>query len=120
MPRNKSPKRDLCSQLVSIECESGGNSQPLCGNLEEIGRSSAVILTEERIPAGSKLRIRCKKSEFKGTVESSTVSEWLGFFTEIRLDARSRWSPRQFRPDHLLNFASLVSKGIDLSIASGY
>ena len=72
------------------------------GNLEEIGESSALVLTENSIPAGTKVRIDCKSRELKGIAESCKVNEWLGFFVEIRLDPDSRWSPKWFAPEHLL------------------
>ena len=50
------------------------------GNLEEIGESSALVLTETKVRRGTKVAIRCKTRELKGVVESCTLHEGLGFF----------------------------------------
>lgn len=77
----------------------------MTANLEEIGESSALLLMDRRLSAGSRIRINCKSRELKGIVESCRVNEWLGFFVEVRLDPDSRWSPQWFTPEHLLTLA---------------
>jgi hypothetical protein len=90
--------RHLCSELVRIF---GGPSISLYGNLEEIGESSAVVLTETPLQRRSKVRISCGMNQLKGSVEACTHDEDLGYFVRIRFDRDSRWSPRWFTPKHL-------------------
>jgi hypothetical protein len=100
--------RNLCSQLVSVFQTEEREPQPaICGNLEEIGESTALVLTENPIHPGTKVRIDCNMRELRGVTESCEANEWLGFFVEIRLDADSRWSPQWFTPEHLLTLALL-------------
>jgi hypothetical protein len=93
-----SDTRHLCSELVRIL---GGPSISLYGNLEEIGPRSAVLLTESPLHDGSKLSILRGKYHLRGTVESCTFDDVLGYFLRVRFDDDSRWSPRLFTPKHL-------------------
>lgn len=70
--------------------------------MEEIGKSSALVLTETGIRPGTKVIVDCKTHKLKGVVESRWLDEHLGFFVEIRFNSGCRWSQRQFVPEHLL------------------
>jgi hypothetical protein len=95
-------RQHLCSELVSVARLSGrGSKQVLDGNLEEIGEWSALILTQDALPRGAKVRIKGKAHELKGFVRSCTFDRVLGFFIDIGLDAESRWSEKWFLPEHL-------------------
>jgi hypothetical protein len=94
-------RQHLCSELVSIARLSGRRSiQLLNGNLEEIGEWSALILMQEAVPTGTRVRVKGKYT-LKGLVNSCTFHHLLGFFVEIRLDAESRWFEKWFVPEHL-------------------
>lgn len=107
----------MCSELVSITWDDGER----CGNLEEIGEWTALVLLEDPIPRGSRARIQCEEHELKGFVTACDFVEPLGFFVEVRLDPDSRWSEKWFTPQHLLSFQSEPdAKAFPLGIASGY
>jgi hypothetical protein len=94
--------RHLCSELVSVDRLSGKRAAPaLDGNLEEIDERSALVLTQQAIPSGTKVRIRGQVHELKGSVRSCTFDRLLGFFIDIALDLESRWSEKWFVPEHL-------------------
>src|ERR1700720_3480319 len=109
--------RHLCSELVAVtwgDCEG-------CGNLEEIGEWTALVLLEDFVPRGTQIRIRCEGYELKGFVETYEFEEPMGFFVEVRLDPESRWSPKWFTPQHLLAFQSEPARKVfPLPVASGY
>jgi hypothetical protein len=95
--------RRWCSELVSVICRhDGGRRLAVSANLEEIGESSALVLSETWIRLGTRVAVDCKTRELKGIVESCIHDENLGFFVEIRLDSECRWSPQWFAPQHLL------------------
>jgi hypothetical protein len=89
-------------------------------NLEEIGESSALVLTETRIRLGTMVALDCKTRELKGIVESCILDEILGFFVEIRLDSECRWSQQWFTPQHLLPSFKVQPKLLHLARPSGY
>ena len=96
-------RHHLCSELVSVDLLSGRRSaRHLDGNLEEIGEWSALILTEDAVPRGTKVRVKGKGHELTGFVRSCTFDRLLGFFIDIRLLTESRWSEKWFVPEHLL------------------
>lgn len=71
----------LCSELVTITWDDGER----CGNLEQIGEWTTLVLLEDPIPLGSRAHIRCKEYELKGVVTACEVEEPLGFFVEVGL-----------------------------------
>ena len=93
----------LCSELVSVtRLSSRRLLQAVDGNLEEIGEERALILMQDAVPAGTRVRVKVKAHELKGFVSSCTFDQLLGFFIEIKLDAESRWSESLFLPQHQL------------------
>jgi hypothetical protein len=96
------PQRHLCSEIVSVTRLSGpGRHQILDGNLEEIGERNAVILLENALPDGTRVRVRVNGNELNGSVTSCTRDRVLGCFVAIELDLESRWSEKWFVPQHL-------------------
>jgi len=105
MADHKPPRRRWCSELVSVICRlDNGWRLGVSGNLEEIGNSSALVLTETRIRPGTKVVLGCKARKLKGVVESCMLDELLGFYVEIRFDPEYHWSQKWFAPRHLLPF----------------
>jgi hypothetical protein len=95
-------RKHLCSELVSVARLSGDRpTRMLDGNLEEIGESSALILLQDAVPIGTKVRVMGKAKELMGRVKSCTFDRVLGYFIEVGLDAQSRWSEKWFIPEHL-------------------
>src|SRR5580698_6761270 len=92
-------RKHLCSELVSVVRISGGRpAQVLDGNLEEIDERSALILLQNAVPIGTRLRVKGKAHELNGRVRSCSFDEVLGYFVEVGLDAESRWSEKWFIP----------------------
>jgi hypothetical protein len=95
-------RNHLCSEQVSIARLSGRRSaEDLNGNLEEIGEWSALILAQDPVPPGTKVRVKGKEHELKGFVRSCTFDRVLGFFIDVWLLTESRWSEKWFVPEHL-------------------
>jgi hypothetical protein len=103
MADHKPPLRRWCSELVSVICRhQDGRLLKVSGNLEEIGESSALVLTESGIRLGTKVIVDCGTHQLRGVVESRSLDEHLGFFVEIRLSSGCHWSQQWFAPEHLL------------------
>jgi hypothetical protein len=107
----------LCSELVSVAWDDTEG----CGNLEEIGEWTAMLLLEDPVPRGAKVHIQCQEHQLRGFAETCTFEEPLGFFVGVRLDSDSRWSEEWFTPQHLLALQSgPFPKAFHLGMASGY
>jgi hypothetical protein len=95
-------RQHLCSELVSVARISAGRPvETLDGNLEEIGESSALILLQDAVSIGTRVRVKGNAQVLNGRVRSCTFDAVLGYFIEVRLDAESRWSEKWFVPEHL-------------------
>ncbi len=113
----------MCSELVTISHPNRrGAWRERTANLEEIGERSAALLADEPARRGSAIRISCQNYELRGIVRSSTPAEMLGYWIEVLLDTRSRWSEDLFRPKHLLQLPATTrpAKANRLARASGY
>jgi hypothetical protein len=92
----------LCSELVSIAPLSGPKTLPdFNGNLEKISEHHALVLTQDAMGLGTKVRVKRKVTELIGFVRSCTFDNLLGYFIDIDLDVESRWSEKWFVPEHL-------------------
>ena len=106
-----------CSELVNLTFSDG---QAQSANLEEIGENSALVMTEQPVRRGAKLKIDCGSHTLRGIARASSFDKTLGYFVEIRLDPASRWSPQWFAPDHLLLLPRTATRAFTLPMASGY
>jgi hypothetical protein len=97
-------ERNWCSELVSAVRPNGsGLPESIRGNLEEIGKYSALVLTESPVPIESRVHIACNVHILRGITSSCTFHRELGYFIEIELTPASRWSPQWFSPQHLVS-----------------
>ena len=100
--------RMLCADLVEVEWkEPTGRRRRGMANLEDISQSGACIQMERPIPLGCPMRITYPHGELTGTVKYCVFRE-IGYFLGVEFDAGNRWSPRNFRPQHLLDPRRLV------------
>lgn len=117
MAERRGPRRYLCSELVTARW--GGptlSEREAVINLEEIWESGCMLLSSERIPAFTPLRLSCRKSEFLGAVQRCEEDADLsGFTIEIQFRPGSEWFPEKFLPAHLLDPESLVPDAGDQS-----
>jgi hypothetical protein len=111
-------QRYLCSELIDLTFSDGRGQT---ANLEEIGESSALVLTEQPVRRGAQLHINCGNNTLKGTAGACRFDKLLGYFVEIRLGPASRWSRQWFAPEHLLVLdQNSTTRAFPLPIASGY
>jgi hypothetical protein len=102
--------RMLCADLVEVEWkEPSGRRRRGVANLEDISLSGACIQMERPIPLGSPMRVRYPNGELTGTVKYCVFRE-IGYFLGLEFGAGSRWSPRSFRPQHLLDPRKLAAR----------
>ena len=104
MVKQQPLERNWCSELVSLVRVSRGCAESIPGNLEEIGERMALIVTETRVPAGSRVHVACKSHVLRGIAKSCKFDRMLGYLIEIRLAPASRWSRAWFAPEHLVTF----------------
>ncbi len=109
--------RLLCADLVEIEWTEpgpGGIERTVRqeANLEDISLSGACIQVEKEVPLNVITRIRHSQGELTGIVQYCAYRD-IGYFLGIRFDPGSKWSPRAFRPLHLLDPRRLLKRTLE-------
>jgi hypothetical protein len=75
--------------------------------LEDISRSGACLQLEGPVPLGADMQMDCHNRRLIGVVRYCVYRE-IGYFVGVEFEADSLWSPRDFRPQHLLDLQRLA------------
>ena len=81
-------------------------------NLEDISLSGACLQVEVAIPLQTAIRITHPNGQLAGIVKYCVFRE-IGYFLGIEFDSDSRWSLKQFRPQHLLDPRRLLLRTVN-------
>jgi hypothetical protein len=100
----------MCSELVQVQFrDERGRWRRLLGNLEDISLSGVCLQVDDPLPLDTPLRIRHPKGEFTGTVRYCLFRE-IGYYLGVQFAEGCRWSPEEFKPQHLLDLRTLVER----------
>lgn len=103
----------LCADLVDVQWkDKTGRTRKSLANLEDISLSGACLQVEAPIPLHTIVRIAYPKGGLQGTVRYCVYRE-IGYFLGIEFEAGSRWSQRQFKPQHMLDPRRLVIRSVN-------
>jgi hypothetical protein len=101
--------RMLCADLVDLQWkDKGGRTRRAIANLEDISVSGACLQVERPIPLGSILRVTYPKGELICRVKYCVFRE-IGYFLGVEFEDGSRWTEREFKPQHMLDPRKLVA-----------
>ena len=102
--------RLLCADIVElIWCDSTGRERRRLGNLEDISASGMCLQLEQPLQTGTRIRVIYGKGELVGIVRYSVLRD-RAYVVGLKFDESSRWSPDEFRPQHLLDPRQLVNQ----------
>ncbi len=105
--------RMLCADLVDIQWrDPNGRRRRGVANLEDISLSGACLQVERPVALGSALEISYPNGELAGKVKYCVFRE-IGYFLGVEFEPGTRWSQREFRPQHLLDPRRLVSRAVN-------
>ncbi len=102
MPEKRAEPRYLCSDLVLLLWRDGARPREETAVLENISASGACVQVEVPVPENAGVILRCRGSEFHGSVRACYLRDE-GYFLSIAFDADSKWSRARFRPEHLVD-----------------
>jgi len=103
----------LCADLVDIQWrDPNGRRRRGVANLEDISLSGACLQVERPVALGSTLEISYPNGELAGKVKYCVFRE-IGYFLGVEFEPGTRWSQREFRPQHLLDPRRLVSRAVN-------
>lgn len=101
-------QRLLCAELVElIWRDQTGCERRRVANLEDISAYGACLQLETPILCDTPISVRCGDELLAGTVRYCLYQP-MGYFLGVQFDEHSRWSPKQFRPEHLVDLRQLV------------
>src|SRR5882724_9024046 len=102
MQERRSEVRMLCADMVEV-CwkDRTGRDWRVMALLEDISQSGACLQLETAVPQGTQIRLECPKKKLEGLVRYCVYRE-IGYFVGMEFDSSSRWSKKQFKPQHLL------------------
>lgn len=104
--------RMLCADLVDFYWkDSNGRKRRGVANLEDISVSGACLQVDRPVPLGSVLHLSYPNGELTGILKYCVFRE-IGYFLGVEFDEGSRWSQADFRPRHMLDPRSLMSRPI--------
>lgn len=102
--------RLLCADLVEIEWrDQAGRVRKTVANLEDISESGACLQLDNAIPLNTPVRMVYPKGDLVGQVRYCVYRE-IGYFLGVQFDTGTRWSKRDFRPQHLLDPRRLMPR----------
>ena len=98
----------LCADLVDLQWrDQNGRLKRGVANLEDISLSGACLQVERPVSLGSPVRINYPNGELNGRVKYCVFRE-IGYFLGVEFEPGSRWSARDFKPQHMLDPRRLV------------
>lgn len=102
----------LCAELVTVRwSDRTGRPHKATALLEDISTSGACLQFETAVPVGSSLRFSSGKRALDGRAIYCVYRE-IGYFVGVQLNADSKWSKRDFTPEHMLDLQRLLRRAI--------
>jgi hypothetical protein len=112
MLRERSESRMLCADLVDIRWkDKTGRGRKATALLEDISASGACVQLEGPIPQNTVVKICHPKGELEGTVRYCVYRE-IGYFVGLQFVEDSKWSRKQYQPEHMLDMPRLLARGL--------
>ena len=100
----------LCADMVEVHWrDPEGRESSSTALLEDISPSGMCLQFEIPVPIGTQVEVCCPADKLAGTVRYCVYRE-IGYFVGIEMEPSSRWSRRQFEPQHLLDLEQLVMR----------
>ena len=98
----------MCADMVEVRWrEPAGRKRKYTALLEDISPSGMCLQFEIPLPIGTTVDVHCPGDRLAGLVRYCVYRE-IGYFVGIELQPSSRWSRKQFEPQHLLDLQALV------------
>ena len=100
----------LCADLVNVSWKDlSGRRRKAVANLEDISSSGVCLQLDRPVPRDTLLQISHQKAEFEGQVRYCLYRE-IGYFIGVQFAPGCRWTPKSYRPRHLLDLRRLVKR----------
>ncbi len=102
--------RMMCAELVELDWKDKGSRRHRCvGNLEDISLAGACVQLERAVPVGTNMALHYGGGALHGAVQYCIYRDQ-SYFVGVEFKESSRWSPEQFRPEHMLDPRELTAR----------
>ncbi|MEO7652242.1 MAG: PilZ domain-containing protein [Bryobacteraceae bacterium] len=110
MIRERSEARMLCAELVNIRWkDKSGRGHKTTAILEDISSAGACLQLDSPVPVSTIIFIHHPKGKLQGIVKYCVYRD-IGYFVGLQFDPESKWSPKQFQPEHMLDLPRLLAR----------
>ena len=100
----------MCADLVAVHWKNeSGVEQQASALLEDISTSGACLNLDSPLPLGASVIIQYRKGRFEGSVCYCFFRE-IGYYVGVHFQPATKWSPREYRPKHLLDLKRLLMR----------
>jgi len=104
--------RLLCSDLIVVEWQPTNKcEQTASAVINEISARGACLLLDHPIAAETLVRLICGNCRLRGKVSRCEQEEASGYVLYVDFVSGEQWSAERYRPQHLLDPASLPTVG---------
>ena len=105
--------RMLCADLVDVQWkDQSGRTRHIVANLEDISLSGACLQVDKPIQLNSTVRVTYPNGELTGRIRYCVFRE-IGYFLGVEFDPGSRWSQKEFKPQHMLDPRRLLTNTVE-------
>jgi hypothetical protein len=105
----RSEARVLCADMVEVWWrDRDGTLNTATALLEDIAGSGACLQLEAPLPLGVEIGWDSPKQSFTGRVRYCVYRE-IGYFAGVEFNEATRWSKKNYSPQHLLDLESLAA-----------
>jgi len=112
MLRERCEARMLCADLIDIRWkDKSGRGRKVTAILEDISASGACVQLDGPIPTNTVVKIYHPKGHLQGTVRYCVYRD-IGYFVGLQFEPDSKWSRKQFQPQHMLDMPRLLARGL--------
>ncbi len=99
----------MCADMVGVQwIDDGGEARTCTALLEDISPSGACLQLDSPLPLGTMLGIEYHKGCLAGSVSYCYFFE-IGYWIGVQFGPKTKWSPKRYRPRHLLDLKKLLS-----------
>jgi hypothetical protein len=102
----------LCADLVNVRWkDKTGRGRKVTAILEDISASGACVQLEGPIPPNTMVKIHHPKGHLQGKVKYCVYRE-IGYFVGLQFVGDTKWSRKQYQPEHMLDMPRLLARGL--------
>jgi hypothetical protein len=118
MDERRTEVRLLCAELVKIEWRDPSERRCVrTAHLEDISLSGACVSVDASVTPGVIVTIRYGDGELKGDIQYCLYRDG-SYFLGVAFTEGCKWSSKHFKPEHLLDPRTLVTRAIDRRLQS--